>query len=186
MPRNGWRSKKFFQRCASPGAPEKTSLPPSQLGPPMAWTMMLSTISRSGPEVTPSAGHGPASTPASTRAAAISMCLKAMDLGPSDGRGSRGLQLLGLLVARQSVAIVLTDRRHQGAHGNPLKGTRRWENFALQASCEPRRELRSRKPDVGLPRKVLGASGSRGYWTALRRGTAGVQIQVMRSLTRMP
>jgi len=44
------------------------------------------------------------------------MCLKAMDLGPSDGRGSRGLQLLGLLVARQSVAIVLTDRRHQDAH----------------------------------------------------------------------
>ena len=38
-------------------------MPPSQLGPPMAWTMMRSTNSRRGPEVVPSAGQGLASTP---------------------------------------------------------------------------------------------------------------------------
>src|SRR5215813_8047328 len=79
MPSNGWRSKNSFQRCASPGAPEKTSLPPSQLGPPMVWTVMRSTNSRRGPEVVPAAGHGLART----TAAAISRCLKKMDLGSS-------------------------------------------------------------------------------------------------------
>src|SRR5262245_31359576 len=181
MPRNGWRRRRSFHRCASPGAPEKTSLPPWQLGPPMAWTMMLSTNSRRGPEVVASAGHGAAST----TAAAISMCLDEMDRCPSvRPRPWRGLMLLAV-VAHRCVAIVLTDHRHRATWAASQRSissgqTRHsWRGLAFRHGRF-----------MGLRRKAFALwarrGGRDGYWTTLRRDMAGVQIQVIRSLTTLP